>query len=237
MARHGGGVAQFLQRPRAGGFGIGQGLERGERLRRHDEEGALGGEAAHGLLEIRAVDVGYEAEIEIAFAVAAEGLVGHHGSEIAAADADVDDVGDGLPGEAEPFAGAHLVGELRHLAEHLLHRLARLGHLFGGERLACGGAQGRMQYGALLGDVDGVSAEHGVDAIAQAAIFDERDQQAQGLGGDAVLGVVEVQARRFGAHACAARRIFVEEVSKMPLLDLLVVGFKCAVRRAVGQHG
>ena len=94
-----------------------------------------------------------------------------------------------------------------------------------------------MQDGALLGDVDVVAAEHGVDAIAQTAIFDERDEQAQGLRGDAVLGVIEVQARSFGAHACAARGIFVEEISKVPLLDLLIVGFKCAVGRAVGQHG
>ena len=237
MARHGRRVAQFLQCPRAGGFGIGQGLERGERLRRHDEEGPLGGEVAHRLFEIRAVHVRYEAEIEIALAVAAQGLVGHHGSQIAAADPDVDDVGDGLPGKAEPLAGAHLVGELRHLAEHLLHRFARLGHLFGGERLAVGARRAVCSTArfsvTLIGSPRNMASMRSRRPQSSASAM----QQAQGLLGDAVLGVVEVQARSFGAHARAARRIFVEEVAKVPLLDLLVVGFKSAVGRAVGQHG
>ena len=90
-------------------------------------------------------------------------------------------------------------------------------------------AQRRVQHGALLGDVDGVSAEHCVDALAQSAILGQRDQQAERFVGDAVLGVVQVQARRFGVHALAARRIFREEVAKMAFLDLLVVRFQCLV--------
>ena len=46
----------------------------------------------------------------------------------------------------------------------------------------------------MLGDVDLVAAEHGVDAVAQAGTAGERDEQADGLVGDAVLGVVQIDA-------------------------------------------
>ena len=58
-------------------------------------------------------------------------------------------------------------------------------------------AQRHVQHGAVLGDVDLIAAEHGVDALAQAALRGEVQQQTQRLVGDAVLGVVQVQASRF----------------------------------------
>ena len=39
------------------------------------------------------------------------------------------------------------------------------------------GAQGDVQDGALLGDVDLVAAEHGVDAVAQAGLLGQPEQQ------------------------------------------------------------
>ena len=116
---------------------------------------------------------------EVAIAVVAQRFVGHDRSQIAAADADVDDVADGLAGKPEPFAGAKLVGELGHMVEHLMHRVARFGHFGRRQGLPAGRAQRGVQHGALLGDVDGVSAEHGVDALAQSAILRQRHEQAQ----------------------------------------------------------
>ena len=55
-----------------------------------------GVEVARRLDEVGAVDVRDEAEREVATAVVAEGAVGHHGAEVGAADADVDDVADRL---------------------------------------------------------------------------------------------------------------------------------------------
>ena len=58
---------------------------------------SAGIEVAGRLDEVRAVDVRDEAERQVAAAVVAERAIGHHGPEIRAADADVDDVADRLP--------------------------------------------------------------------------------------------------------------------------------------------
>ena len=73
------GVPKSAEQPSTGGSRVGHGLERGERLRRDDEQGRSGRiQVARGLGEISAVDVGHEAEGEVALAVAAQGFVGHH---------------------------------------------------------------------------------------------------------------------------------------------------------------
>ena len=71
---------------------VGHRLERRERLRGDDEERLLGVEVAGRLDEVGRVDVRHEPEGHVALAVVAKRLVGHHGAEIGAADADVDDV-------------------------------------------------------------------------------------------------------------------------------------------------
>ena len=97
---------------------VGHGLQRGEGLRRDDEQRLCRIEVAHGLGEVGAVDVGDEAERHGALAVVAQRLVGHHRAEVGAADADVDDIANALAGVALPLAAAHAVGESRHLVEH-----------------------------------------------------------------------------------------------------------------------
>ena len=57
------------------------------------------------------VDVADEPALEAVLAVGLERLVGHHRTEVGAADADVDDGADPLAGHAGPRAGAHLLGE------------------------------------------------------------------------------------------------------------------------------
>ena len=115
-----------------------------------------------GLGEVGAVDVGDEAEGEVALAVVLERLVGHHRAEVRAADADVDDVADGLAGVALPLAGADAVGEGGHLVEH---RVDVGDDVFSVDEdaLAFGRAQRDVQDGAVFGDVDLVAAKHGVD--------------------------------------------------------------------------
>ena len=109
---------QTLQRPRASGAGVGHRLERREGLRGDDEQRLGRIEIADGFGEVGAVDIRYEAERHGALAVVLERLVGHHGPEIRAADADVDDVADALAGVSFPVAAADAVREVAHPVEH-----------------------------------------------------------------------------------------------------------------------
>ena len=150
-----------------------------------------------------AVHVGDEAEGQGALAVMPERFVGHHRPEVGAADADVDDVANALAGVALPRAAAHAVGEVGHLVEHRMdlgHHVLAV-HDDGGVPRR---AQGDVQHGAILGDVDLVAAEHGVDARAQAGFSGQLHEQLEGFVRDAVLRVIEEQARRLGRQPFAA---------------------------------
>jgi hypothetical protein len=59
----------------------------------------------------------------------------------------------------------------------------------------------------VLGHVDLVSPEHGVDAPAQATLLGQSTEQREGLVRDAVLGVIEIDADRLRGQALAARRV------------------------------
>ena len=115
---------------------------------------------------------------------------------------------------ALPLAGADAVGEGCHLVEH---RVDARHNVFSIEEdaLGPGRAQGDVQDGAVLGEVDLVAAKHGFDAVAQAGLFGEGDEQAEGFGGDAVLGVVEEDAVCLGGEALAASGVFGEEIAQM----------------------
>ena len=74
-----------------------------------------------------------------------------------------------------------------------------------------------MQHGALLRGVDLLAAEHGVDALAQARLLGELEQQPQGLVGDPVLGVVEIDPGSFDRQLLAALGILGEELAEVRL--------------------
>ena len=100
---------------------VGHRLLGGEGLRRDDEQRLLGVKTHHRLGEVGAIDVGDEAEGQIAAAVVLERLVGHHRAEVGAADADVDDILDRLAGVSQPPALAHVVAERAHPIQHLVN--------------------------------------------------------------------------------------------------------------------
>ena len=125
MARDGALVVQGRDRPCARRLRIDERFERGERLRADDEQRFVGCEPANGLREVGAVDVRHEPEREIALAVVAQRFIGHHRAEIGAADADVDDVADGLAGEAFPPAAADIGTEGGHSLQHVRGRRER----------------------------------------------------------------------------------------------------------------
>ena len=76
-------------------------------------------------------------------------------------------------------------------------------------------AQGDMQNGALLGDVDLIAREHSVDVLAQAGLLRKLQEQPHGLAGDAVLRVVEVETQGLQREAFATLGILGEELPKV----------------------
>ena len=114
------------------------------------------------------------------------------------------------------------IGERGHLVEHGMN----LGHdvlAVMDDRSAARRAQGDVQHRALLGGVDLLAAEHGVDALAQARLLGELQQQGQGFVGDAVLGIVEIDSGGFGHEPLAAPAILGEELPQLGAPDLLVM--------------
>ena len=107
------------------------------------------------------------------------------------------------------------LGEVGHLVEHGVH----LGHdvlAVDDDRRAPRRAQRHVQHGAVLGDVDLLAAEHGVDPRAQARLLGQlRRSSRERLVGDAVLRVVEVEAGRLGGQALAALGIVGEELAQV----------------------
>ena len=234
-------VAERLEAPLTRALRVGHGLERGESLRRDDEQRLGRIEVARRFDEVGAVDVGDEAHGEIAIAVVAQRLVGHHRPQVRAADSDVDDVADALAGVALPRAVAHAAAERRHPVEHLVnlgHHVLAVGH----DRRAARRAQGHVQNGAPLGDVDLLAREHRVDAPAQSRFLGQREQQAHRVVGDAMLGVVEVESRGLGREGLAAPRVLAEQRAQMNVADFLVMlaqrlpGAPFGERRRFGLH-
>src|SRR5919202_2736149 len=90
-------VMESSQTPVASTPSIGHGLQRRERLRRNDKQRLLRIEVTRSLYEVRAVDVGNEPEGQVTIAIGFQRLISHHGAQIGAADADVDDTTDPLP--------------------------------------------------------------------------------------------------------------------------------------------
>ena len=90
-----------------------------------------------------------------------------------------------------------------------------------------GRAQGHVQDGAVLGDVDLLAAEHGVDPRAQPGLLGQVKEELEGLVGDAVLRVIQVDAHGLG-RSCARRALGSSAKSsrRCSILHLSVVGLE-----------
>ena len=98
-----------------------------------------------------------------------------------------------------------------------------------------GRAQGDVQDGAIFGDVDFVAAEHGVDAFAKAGFLGELQEEREGFVGDAVLGVIEVDAERFEGEFFRAFGIVSKKLSEVHGLHGFIVGSQCGPGFALGE--
>jgi len=190
---------------------------------------------------MRAIDVRHEPDRQVALAVGLEGFAGHGRSQIAAANTDVDDVADGLAGEAQPLARAHEIGEPAHLLQHRVHGGH---HVFAvdEDRRVGPVAQRDVQDGAVFRLVDLPAREHRVDFAAQIRHGAQGLQQLHRLGGGKVLGIVQVPASDFETEGLAALRIRRKQLPQRGALHLRRVRlegfpFRGGVESFAAGHG
>lgn len=207
-------TTQTGKRPLAGRGGIGHGLQRGKCLGGNDKERLGGVEVVGGLGEVGAVHIGDESEGERAVGVVAEGLVGHHGTEIRAADANIDDVLDALAGVAFPLARADAIGKLGHAVEHCMDFWNNINPI-DFDRCRTRSAEGCVEHGAVLGDVDLFTTEHGINLPAQPGGVREIDQAINCLAGDEVFRIIQEKPGGFELELLSAGRIGGKELAKM----------------------
>ena len=167
-----------------------------------------------GLCEVGAVHIGDEAEGERAVGVVAQGLVGHHGTEIRAADADIDDVFDALAGVAFPFSRADAVGKLGHAVENGMHLWNNINAIDFDRRRAWS-AEGGVEDGAVLGDVDFIAPEHGIDFATQTGGVREIDEASDCLAGDQVFRIIQEKPSGFELELLSAGRIGGKKLAKV----------------------
>ncbi len=109
--------------------------------------------------------------------------------------------------------GLHAVQDRVHLGHHV--RPVDL------DGLAHGSPQGDVEDGPLLRRVDLPAAEHGLDALAQAAALGQLYEEPEGLVGDAMLGVVQVEAGGLRAQALSAAGVVGEDLPEVQIADLV----------------
>ena len=102
-----------------------------------------------------AIHIRNEMHIHSLHPVGAQGLCHHHGAQVGASDADVDDGIDFFAGVAGPFAAVKPPGKGFHALQHLVH----FGHhilAVHQNRAVAAVAEGHMQHSAVFGAVDGL---------------------------------------------------------------------------------
>lgn len=212
------GSAKAGEQPPLGGGGVGERLQRAEGLGRHDEQRGLGVEVGKRGHQVGGVDVGDEMAANGRIDVVAQRLIDHHRSQIGAADADVDDVGDRFAGVPLPLSAAELVGEGAHRVEDLVdvghHVLAIDDQLGVGRQAQC-----RVQDGAILGGVDVDAGEHRVALVLETGLTGQAEQQLQRLAQHAMLGVIDVQIADVDGQFAASIGVGREDLPQMHRVD------------------
>ena len=164
------------------------------------------------------------------------------GSEKRPADADGDNRSEGFSGSAHPLAVAHLIGEVLDLIQHFVHvRHDVLAiHV---DHLVLGRARRDVQHRAVLGGVDVLAAEHGVDLPFQIGGVGESVKLLHRLGRHALARVVAVHAVVLHRQRLAPLGVG-DQVAKVRLVDLLLVlheirplGGGADQRRVAAVHG
>ena len=94
-----------------------------------------------------------------------------------------------------------------------------------------------MQDGALFGEVNFISAKHGVDVRPQPRFLGQAEQELDGFVGDAILRVIEEEAGGLDGHPYAALGVVGKELSQMCAANVLVMGLERLPSAPLGQFG
>ncbi len=217
------------QEPLARSHRVGHRLLRREGFGGDDEERLLRTQAPQHARQVVAVDIADEVHRELRMH---EGFERHHRHlrpEIAAADADVDDVAD-----AAGRGVAHALDIRQHRVEHAVH-------LVGERSAAARRAQRGMQHGAAFGGVDGRAGEHRVALRLDAALARQVVQEVQRGGVDQVLRQVGVDLWRAPGEGARALGVAREGLAQIEFAAMRAVvagergpGFSVV---AAGHHG
>ena len=228
-------VGEGPLQPGTGGFRVGQGVQGGEGFRRHHHQCGGRVEVTEQRRDLAAVHGRHEMERGPAAVLRAEipQRVGRHQrSQVRAAHAHVDHIGDRVAVAAAPLAAQNLVDDLAHARQLVVH-LRGGGGLF---------AQAPVQRRARFGPVHVAALEQGADPALQVAGPGQFPQQIQGLGGQALLAVVHQQAAAFPAERLETPGVVGEQVRQMPVARLAGVVRQGLAHRplrgaeVVGQH-
>ena len=202
--------ASPVQQPFANPPGIGQCLRRRKRLGADHEQRRFRIHGPQDAVQLYAVDVRYEVNAESGPAISVKGLQRHHDTQIGAADADVDDVGDFPPRVTRQRTAVKRICQSPHLFSFGLHT----GHdivAVHRQRAIGGTAKCDVQGGAVLGVVDALAAEHALDPVRQASLFGQPQQQRQGPGIEPLPAEIQPQPFGFGAQQATATGFPIEE--------------------------
>jgi hypothetical protein len=204
-------------------LGVGHRFLRREGLARDDEERLGGDGAGEHRGQVGAVDIGDEVERQARMRDVRQGANDHLRAEIAAADADVDDVTQARRcGRGRRGRRRH-VGAPAHRFRKGEHRVEDAVDLVAGRTFAARRAQRRVENGAALGRVDHGAREHRVALRLDAALAREVGEKAHRRRVDEVLRQVGEQARRLERQGLEATRIARERFAQVEVAAVRLV--------------
>src|SRR5262249_38728503 len=96
-----------------------------------------------------------------------------------------------------------------------------------------GSTQGNMQDRTLFRYVDLLPAEHRLHPGPNSGLLGELNEELHGFIGDAILRVVEIEARGLDGQALTASGIICKEFPEMQLADLFVMRLEGLPGRAL----
>lgn len=219
----------MVEEPSLSSGGVSDGLLGGKGLGGDDEDGRLGLDLLEDLGNMSAINVGDKVHLEATLGgIGLQGLGDHDRAEIRSTDTNVDNVLNLLASVTLPGTGADLLSESLHVVED--------GIDLGDDVLALGVdggvgdvAEGDVEDGAVLGEVNVFAREHLGAHFLDAGFLGEVDEVLEGILGDDVLGEVEEDGRLCGRalevarELLEARGVLRKEVLYVDLVGLLVM--------------
>jgi hypothetical protein len=123
---------------------------------------------------------------------------------------------------SRPRAGADAVGEAGYSVEDVVDLIDDVDAVHD-ERRSSRQAQRDVENGAVLRDVDPITAKHRLDPFGKPRLLRQLDQEVDSLVGDPVLRVVEVETSALGGEPFAPRWVAGEQIAQMKVADLCIV--------------